>query len=189
MRLAMRFIAGLVVLGALAMVGCAPAAAPTVYTQVTDGTLKAGDDIPAPSGDPLLTVTGNIGKTNVDDSIQMDLKTIESVGLVDYSMTDPFTDKDVTFEGVLMSDLLALWGVPDDAKTLHMVALNDYAVDVPIEDLRKYPVIFALKQDGAYMPIADRGPAMLVYPYKDFQFDQELYNNYWIWQIKSIEVQ
>jgi hypothetical protein len=168
----------------------APAATPKpVYTVVTEGTLKAGDAIPAPSGEAVFTITGKIGTTNADKSIVMDLPTVESVGLVDYKVTDPFEKKDITYRGVLMSKLLDLWKVPEDATKLHMVALNDYSVDVPIGDLRKYPVVFALQADGAYMPVATRGPAMLVYPYNDFEFETAIYNDYWIWQIKSIDVQ
>ena len=29
---------------------------------------------------------------------------------------------------------------------------------------------------------------MLVFPYDNFKFDVTVYNNYWAWQIKSIEV-
>jgi hypothetical protein len=174
----------------LSMIGLLAACRPSAtYTRVTEGELSAGDDIPAPTEDVVVTVTGKIDHPNVDDSIQMDIPTIESVGLVDYKMTDPFENVDVTFRGPLMSELLDLWGVPADATILHMVALNDYSVDVPISDLREYPVIFAIMQNSAYMPIETRGPAMLVYPYDDFEFDRALYDNYWIWQIKSIEVQ
>lgn len=160
-----------------------------VYTVVSEGTLNAGDEIPAPEDEAVFTITGNIGTTNVDDSIQMDLATVESVGLVDYTVTDPFESKEITYRGVLMSELLALWQVPDDATTLHMTAINDYMVDVPIADLREYPVIFALQADGETMPVATRGPAMLVYPYDDFEFETAIYNDYWIWQIKSIDVE
>ena len=77
----------------------------------------------------------------------------------------------------------------DDATTLNIVALNDYAIDVPISDLRAYPVIFAMQANGDYMPVSTRGPAMLVYPYAEFpQLDPAIYNDFWIWQIKSIEV-
>jgi hypothetical protein len=164
------------------------------YKQVTEATLKKGDAIPEPTGDVILTVTGKIGTHNVGEEIQMDLATIESLGLVDYTLIDPFdmTDdtekKPVTFQGPLMANLLDLWQVPDDATTLHIAALNDYSADVPIKDLRTYLVIFALKADGVYMPVADRGPAMLVYPYNDFTFDKNVYNDYWVWQIKSIDV-
>jgi hypothetical protein len=165
-----------------------PTTTETVYTVVSEGTLNAGDTIPVPTGDVILTVTGNIGTSNVDDTIQMDIATVESVGQVEYTVDDPFENRSVTYRGVLMSDLLDLWQVGDDATTLNIVALNDYAVDVPLADLRTYPVIFALQADGEYMPIATRGPAMLVYPYNDFEFEVAIYNDYWAWQIKSIEV-
>jgi hypothetical protein len=174
-----------------ALVGCAPAptATPEVYQRISEGTLNAGDAIPEPTEDVVLTVTGNIGTANSGESIEMDMPTIESVGLVDLSVHDPFDDKDVTFEGVLMSDLLALWKVADDATNLEMIALNDYVVNVPISDIRSYPVIYAIKADGVYMPVSTRGPAMLVYPYGHIDFDEQIYNDRWIWQIKSINVQ
>jgi hypothetical protein len=185
-KAALPFIAVLTALVA----ACTPAQdTKAVYTVVAEPKLKAGDAIPAPSGDVILTVTGKIGAANAGDAIEMDLATIESAGLVDYSMTDPFEGDKVVFRGPLMANLLDLWGVPQDATTLHVVALNDYVVDVPIVDLRKYPVIFAVQQDGEYMPVESRGPAMLVYPYEDFEFDKNIYNNYWAWQIKTIEVQ
>lgn len=159
-----------------------------VYTRISDGTLKAGSDIPAPTQDVMVAITGKIGTSNVDDSIEMDRATIESIGLVDYTVDDPFDKKTITYRGVLMSDLLDVWQVDKAATSLRIVALNDYSIDVPISDLRKYPVIFAIQADGEDMPIETRGPAMLVYPYNDFEFDTAIYNDYWIWQIKSIEV-
>jgi hypothetical protein len=178
----------------LALAGCTPAAptvTPTsVFTTVGQAALKKGDSIPVPKDDVILTVTGLTETRNVeaDKSIQMDLKTLESIGLVEYTVTDPFERKEITYRGVLMSDLLDVMQVSSTAKTLHMVALNDYSIDVPLEDMRKYPVIFALQADGEYMPVSTRGPAMLVYPYDDFTFDQSIYNDYWIWQIASIDV-
>ena len=190
-RFEARLFIGLALIGILAVaVGCAPAADPfSVVKSVGDSELSAGDAIPAPSEEVIVTVTGKIDNANVDDTIQMDMPTIESVGMYEYTLADPFDEVEVTYQGPLMRDLLALWGVPADATNLHMVALNDYAVDVPIADLLKYPVLLAVKQGGEYMPISTRGPSMLVYPYDDFDFDRALYDNYWIWQIKSIEVQ
>jgi hypothetical protein len=159
-----------------------------VYQKVSDATLKAGAAIPAPKDSAILTVTGKIGAKNSGDNIEMDLPTLESVGLVDYKVADPFEKRPTVFRGVLMSSLLDLWKVDKDATTLEMVALNDYKVDVPIAELRQYPIIFALQQDGKYMPVSTRGPAMLVYPYDHFQFDRQKYDDRWIWQIKSIKV-
>jgi hypothetical protein len=180
----------IILIFALILSACSPTAAnPTpAYIIVSEGTLNAGDAIPVPAGEVILTVTGKIGTSNVDESIQMDIDTIEALGLVDYTLNDPFENIETTFRGVLMSDLLDLWQVTADATTLHMVALNDYAIDVPISDLRTYPVILALRANGEYMPVSTRGPAMLVYPYGEYELDPAIYNDFWIWQLKSIEV-
>jgi hypothetical protein len=159
-----------------------------VYTVITEGTLNPGDEIPVPDGDPVLTVTGLVENTNQDDAILMDLAAIESVGEVEYTVMDPFEDISVTYQGVLLNDLLALWGADENAETLSVLALNDYQVDIPLAELRQYPIIFALKRNGEYMPVSTRGPAMLVFPYDDFEFEQTVFNDYWVWQIKSIEV-
>ena len=165
-----------------------------VYTRVTEAELSAGDDIPVPENedDIILTVTGKIGSPNQGETIIMDLATIEMLGEVEYTVIDPFREENeaVTFRGPLMSDLLDLWGVERaEVETLTVTALNDYVADVPADDLWEYPVIFALQADGEYMPVATRGPAMLVYPYADFEFDEPVYNNYWVWQIELIDVQ
>lgn len=181
----------LIVIGFLLCViaACSPSQdAQPFYTRVSEASLKAGDTIPAPTDNIILTVTGKIGTSNRDGAIVMDRDMIESVGEVEYKVTDPFENKPYTYRGPLMSDLLSLWQVPDDAQTLEVVALDDYTVDIPIAEVRKYPVLFALQQEGEYMPTSTRGPAMLVFPYDNFEFDPAVYNDYWSWQIKSIEV-
>jgi len=167
---------------------CSPAQDKPFYTRVSDAKLKAGDTIPAPTGDVILTVTGKIGTTNKDKSIVMDRAMIESVGQVEYKVTDPFENKPFVYRGVLVSDLLGLWKVADDAKSLRFTALDDYQRNVALAEIHKYPVLFALQRDGQDLP-ATLAPAMLVYPYDNFTFDQKIYNNYWAWQIKTIEVQ
>lgn len=161
---------------------------PPVYTPITEPTLQAGDAIPTPTENSILTVSGLIGMTNQNGNIVMDMPTIEALGLVEYSVIDPFKDEEITYTGVLMADLLDLWQVDEQAATLHMVALNDYQVDIPLQLIREYPVIFALQADGEYMPVADKGPAMLVWPYDHFEFERPLSDSYWIWQIKAIDV-
>jgi len=176
----------------LAIAACQPLTTEEApfYTQVSEATLNAGDEIPAPTGDVILTVTGNIGTSNAEDgSIQMDRETIERVGQIEYNVTDPFENVDHVYRGPRMSDLLALWQVPDDATQIEVHALDDYVVTVPIADLKNTPVLFALQQDGEYMPVSTRGPAMLVFPYNNFEFNQQVYNDFWAWQIASINVQ
>lgn len=160
----------------------------SVYKRVTPAQLKAGDAIPEPRGDVILTVAGAVGKINHDNKILMDLATIESVGLVEYGVVDPFENRKKLFRGVLMRELLNLWKVDAAATTLDMVALNDYHVDVPIAIMREKPLLFALQADGEYMRPDYRGPAMLVFPYGYYKFQRPLTDAHWIWQIKAITV-
>lgn len=189
-KLISRAITASVIIGVVLIAACSPNnATPTpIYQRISDAKLKAGDTLPAPTGDIILTVTGKIGTKNGADNIVMDRDMIESVGQVEYKVTDPFETKDYVYRGPLMSDLLDLWKVGSDATTLQVVALDDYVVKVPIADIRKYPVLFALQQDGQYMPVSTRGPAMLVFPYNNFEFNQTVYNDYWAWQIKAIDI-
>jgi hypothetical protein len=78
--------------------------------------------------------------------------------------------------------------VAQDATTLHTVALNDYATDVPIEPIGKWPVMLATKRDGQRMPVSDKGPIEIVFPYNSFQIDPTVYDPMWVWQLRSIEV-
>lgn len=160
-----------------------------IYEVVVPATLHPGTTIPIPQQAPILTITGKIGTTNHDHAIVMDRATIEKVGLVQYTVKDPFEERPVQYCGVLMRDLLALWQVADDAQTVSITALNDYKIDIPINEFRQFPILFAVKADGADMQPDYRGPAMLVYPIDQYKFDLIAVQRNWIWQIKTIDIQ
>lgn len=184
-----RLLPAVLLLAAVLLAGCPGRAEPApAYIRVTEPTLRPGEPIPLPVTEPIVTVTGKIGTSNQDGKIIMDRATVETVGLVDYTVLDPFKNVDVTYRGVLMQDMLDVWQVAEDATALEVLALNDYRAEVPIEQLRNYPVIYALQADGAYMPVDDKGPAMLVYPYNEFEFERPLTDAFWVWQIEEIHV-
>jgi hypothetical protein len=111
------------------------------------------------------------------------------VGVVEYTVTDPFEERPITYRGVLMRDLLTLWQVEEDASQVHLIALNDYKIDIPLAEFNQYPILFALQADGVYMAPDYRGPAMLVYPVDQYKFDVIDVQRKWIWQIKAIDIQ
>ncbi|MCE1236788.1 MAG: hypothetical protein LWW93_10570 [Hyphomicrobiales bacterium] len=140
-----------------------------------------------PKGAVVLTVTGKIATTNVGATAQFDLGQLSALpGRVTETET-PWTKGKTRFEGPLGSALLDAVGA--SGESLHVVALNDYAVDVPVEDFRKWPVILAVKKDGKPMSVRDKGPIFVIYP---FDVDPSLYNERTFsrsaWQVKSIEV-
>lgn len=165
-----------------------PSSKEDAYRRVTESQYGADSSIPLPSGEVMLTVGGKIENTNDDSQILMDRAAIEAVGLVEYEVEDPFLGEKIVYRGVLVEDLLKLWQVDESATTLYVLALNDFEAEVPIKDIHQYPVLFALQANGEYMPISRRGPAMFVYPYHAYTLDKSIYNAYWVWQIKYIEV-
>ena len=128
------------------------------YTTVSTQTLAAGDAIPAPEAKKILTVSGNISRTNSGDTAVFDTPTLEKLGVVRFTTETAWSDNPITFDGVLLSRLLDAIGADSGASTLKITALNDYAIDVPIEDARNWPTILALKADGKYMSVRDKGP-------------------------------
>src|SRR5437016_2594198 len=82
------------------LVFTACAAAPQfdkVYKTIAPASLQAGQVIPAPKAPVLLTVTGKIGAKNQSDHIVMDLPPLEAVGVVEYTVSDPFENRKIVY--------------------------------------------------------------------------------------------
>jgi hypothetical protein len=171
----------------IAIAGCGAASQPALYTRVSASSLPAAQPIPAPDGDATLTLTGKISEANAGDTVQLDVPTIEQMGLVRYTVRDPWLETELEFTGVLVTDLLAVVGAAPDAKTIKITALDDYQVDLSIADLQRWPIMLATQTNGAPMSIEDKGPTRIVFP-ADPTIDTVRYKDFWIWQIKTIEV-
>jgi hypothetical protein len=75
-------------------------------------------------------------------------------------------------------------------ETAAVLALNNYRTEVPLSDFTAYSVILATKKDGAYMPVSDKGPFFIVYPFDSFQeLKSELYYSRSAWQVRSITIE
>ena len=159
------------------------------FVEVTAASLTPGDDVPAPTGDVVLTVGGNISNTNVGDTLQFDMEGLESLGLIEYSVDDYQAEGRVaSFTGVLASAVLEIAGASADSTSLRTVALNDYEVEIPTVDVTELPVMIATKVDGARMPVDAYGPTRVIYPSSSFDLDEAVYGPRWIWQLALIEV-
>lgn len=167
-----------------------PTQAEDVYTIISQPEITAGDPVPPPTDEVILTMTGKIGNHNVGDSLQFDMATLEQLGIVEYRVADKQAEEGMaTFQGVLLSQLLNVAGIADDATTLHTIALNDYTVEIPLEDIETYPVLLATAVEGQRMTIERYGPTRIIYPYHAFDLDETLYDPRWIWQLATIDVQ
>ncbi|MEK0083605.1 oxidoreductase [Benzoatithermus flavus] len=149
-------------------------------------TARAGT-LPEPSGPVLLTVTGAITNRNGPDGARFDRAMLEALGLSELKTSTSWTDGVPTFRGVLAARLLDAVGAT--GKVLHAVAANDYAVDLDADEMRRYPILLAMEQDGKQLRLRDRGPIWVVLPrdaYPELQSVSQ--DQKWIWQVRSIEV-
>src|SRR5689334_13814895 len=103
---------------------------------------RAGE-LAKPGGDIVLTVTGKIGNVNSEGAALFDLPMLEALAARKSDVETPWYPEKVSFEGPLGSALLDAVGAK--GTTLKIVALNDYAAEIPAEDFRKWPVILATK--------------------------------------------
>lgn len=165
------------------------AATTTGYTTISPATIAPGDAVPAPTGEVILTLRGKIGHTNVGDRLDFDMETLERLGVVEFKVNDPHLKAATTYRGVLMERLLAVARVPSDAVNLQAIALNDYKVPVPISAMRQWPVILATLRNGERMPVSDKGPLEIVFPYDSFEIDRTLHDPMWAWQMRTLEVE
>ena len=141
----------------------------------------------APSGLVILKV---IDETATDGPkvTGFDLETLEDIGLKQIVTETPWTIGPVTFEGVLLRDLIATVGAGENA--ISAKALNDYSVSIPAEDYLSYDVLLATRRDGEILTVRDKGPIWLIYPWSDNpRLKKQLFYSRSIWQLKAITVQ
>jgi hypothetical protein len=135
-----------------------------------------------PADKPILTIFGKIGATNKDDTAQFDRRMLEALGMETVETTTPWHSGVVKFEGVPIDKLMK--EVEAQGQRVSVVALNDYASEIPIEDFTKYKVILALKRDGEYMPVRDKGPLFIIYPYdQNPEIKNQTYYTRSVWQV------
>lgn len=141
----------------------------------------------APAEAPILTVSGNISVTNQGKTAQFDRAMLEALGQVSFVTNTPWYKEPVKFEGVPLAKLMEAVGAK--GQRLTVVALNDYSADVPMEDVSRYNVILALKRNGEYLPLRDKGPLFVIYPYdSDPDLRNQKFYSRSVWQVARIEV-
>lgn len=144
-------------------------------------------ELPKPEGNVILTIDGNIGATNGEGVADFDIAMLEKLKSEKIKTSTPWFDNEVEFEGALMTELMKL--VQADGKEVVVTALNDYQAPVPIADFAAHGTILAYKRDGEYMPVSDKGPLFIIYPYdSDPELNTQKYYSRSVWQIRRFTV-
>ena len=167
--------------------GQAATATPGVAaSMVKPPVLRPGQAVPTPAGDPVLRLTGKIGKPNDAGSLVLDAATLDRLGVSKVRLFEPWLKQEMEFQGVWLADLLEVAGVDGAATTVHVTALDDYQVDLTMADVRAGGIFLATKDGlGKAIPVDDGGPTRIVFVggVASGKSDDQ-----WIWSLKTLDI-
>ena len=145
------------------------------------------EDLERPKGDVVLTISGDIAQTNVDDTLQFDHTMLQDLDTTVVETSTIWTDGVRRFQGVSLKVLTELLEVEEG--TLRATAINDYSVEIPVTDAIEDGPIIAYLMDGRKMSVREKGPLWVIYPYdKTSKYRSEVIYSRSIWQLDRIQV-
>ena len=163
------------------------------------------EDLATPTGSVVLTVAGKVSLTNrgkfdaFDDAFlnfherqfeaaaAFDYAMLEGLGLNQVMLQAPGWPRPQVFEGPWLRDVLAAAGARGARVTA--LALDGFAVELSAEDLAAQDWLVAIKRDGVYLGIGERGPAWIVYAPENGRAPTADDEARWPWAVFFIESQ
>ena len=140
-----------------------------------------------PAGKVILTITGTLSVRNEAEAAVFDLALLDQLPQHSFSTRTPWYPDARKFSGVLLSDLLKAVGA--QGTILKAVALNDYRVEIPVEDLVRHGAMIASQLDGKPIAVRDKGPLLIIYPFDDKpELRTAVHYSRAIWQLKGLEL-
>ncbi|MCK5930567.1 MAG: hypothetical protein KAG89_00200 [Fulvimarina manganoxydans] len=136
-----------------------------------------------PDADPLtLTIRGR--GPGILTFRQADLARLPQRQIV---TTTPWHREPTTFEGPDLDAVLDS-KAGDDLECL-LIALNDYVAAVSTKDFRDYDGILAIKENGEFLTVNNKGPVFVVFPFSE-RPELQIQAAYarCVWQLVEIEV-
>ena len=149
---------------------------------------RGPDALPLPNGPLVLEVDGALSRGNRGGAAHFDMEMLKALPVVQLETSTAVTDGTRRFEGFLMRDLLAHVGAHGASVTA--IALNDYAIDIEVEEFERFDVLVAYEMDGEALRPSDKGPLWIVYPRDQHKELQDIRYDYrWVWQLRWLEIQ
>ena len=115
------------------------------------------------------------------------LEDLDQLEQTSYSTGTIWTEGVNDFSGVTLKAFLDAGGV--EAEHVELIALNDYSVNFPLDQVDDEVPLLATRMNGNVMSVRDKGPFWLIFPYdSDPKYQTEVVYSYSIWQLSRVAV-
>lgn len=116
----------------------------------------------AKPGDAVLTVKGDIGKTNSGNNYVLDQATFDSKS-VELTYNDPWMGDGLKYKGILLKDLITLVKPGSGVTTVSLICTDGKAYDIALTDAQNYDIMLARWVDGNPLDESNGGPVKVAY--------------------------
>lgn len=134
-------------------------------------------------GDALITVKGDLGKTNSGNNYVLDQAAFDASS-VELTYNDPWMGDGLKYKGILLKDLIDLVKPASSATTVALICTDGKEYDVAVADAQAYDIMLARWVDGTALDESNGGPVKVAYPddAKATYADEN-----WAWWVVSVE--
>ena len=161
-------------------------AAPAVLfgTNIASGQQKTRSAI---SAEVLLTVDGDIARSNHGDAAIFDLALLDGLPQGEFATSTIWTQEVQVFSGPTLQGLLNYVGA--GAGDMRARAINEYTISLPRTEVAQDTPIIATRIDGMPFAVREKGPLWIVFPYdRHPRFRSELIYAMSVWQLASLTI-
>lgn len=132
-------------------------------------------------GEPHLSVFDHSGQ-----KYELSRDKLLSLPLTEITTAHPWSEGESIYEGVTLLAVVESMNL-SVSSSVTFVALNNYKITIPKSDFYDYQPVIAIKQNGAFMSIRDKGPYWLIYPLSDRpDINNASFHTKMIWQLRDI---
>jgi len=151
-------------------------------------TPSAAEALPKPlGGEIILAIDGAIANGNGNGGAFFDLALLKTLPSRELVTETPWTKGKHSFTGVPLEALMQWIGAEGTIVTAR--ALNDYSVDLPVDDGEKHGALVVYLFDGQPMLPSDKGPLWILYPFSDRKETQsETFYQRSVWNLYAMTV-
>lgn len=158
------------------------------FMAATGCTLAAALVAPAHAADTLLTACGRIGGgVDADGCRRYTRVQFERLPQTSFTTTSPWHRDPMTYTGVSVKDFAQ--AIEARGNRIRLIALNDYSVTADVDQLVANGAILAHLRNGQPMPIADKGPVFVMFPFSsNAKLRADSIYVQAVWQLSRIEI-